>query len=273
MSWWPLATARCSTWSTRHMECSRPSPAPTAGSWHIEEARIRAAYAKRQPDDPRYSYFHRGHLFIMQEREQRLLTVLQRNGLAPLHTKKILEVGCGTGARLREFLKWGARPENLTGIDLLVDHVAEARSLCPEAVNLVYGNAAALAFPDATFDLVVQSTVFTSVLDALMKHQIASEMLRVVKDDGVILWYDYHVNNPWNPDVRGIKRREIAQLFPGCRLQLQRLTLVPPLVRLLAPYAWCACYVLGAIPWLCTHYLGLIAKNPQATPPPHSTGD
>jgi SAM-dependent methyltransferase len=273
MSWWPWATASGSTLSTRHIERSRPSPALTAGAWHREEARIRAAYAKRQHDDPRYSYFHRGHLFIMQEREQRLLTVLQRNGLAPLHTKKILEVGCGTGSRLREFLLWGARPENLTGIDLLVDHVAVARSLCPKAVNLVYGNAAALAFPDATFDLVVQSTVFTSVLDARMKHQMASEMLRVVKDDGVILWYDYHVNNPWNPDVRGIKRREIAHLFPGCRLQLQRLTLVPPLVRLLAPYAWCACYVLGAIPWLCTHYLGLIAKPSPASPPTRSAGD
>ena len=108
----------------------------------------------------------------------------------------------------------------------------------------------------------MQFTVFTSVLDAVMKHQIAAEMLRVVKDEGFIVWYDFHVNNPWNPDVRGIKKREIAQLFPGCRLTLQRLTLVPPLARLLAPYSWLACYGLGKIPWLCTHYLGLIAKEP-----------
>jgi len=94
-----------------------------------------------------------------------------------------------------------------------------------------------------------------------MKQQMASEMLRVVKDDGLILWYDYHVNNPWNPDVRGVKRQEISQLFPGCRMKLQRITLVPPLVRLLAPYSWLACYVLGKIPWLCTHYIGLISKN------------
>ena len=139
--------------------------------------------------------------------------------------------------------------------------MAEARYVCPEAVSIVYRNAAELAFPDATFDLVVQFTVFTSVLDSLTKQQMASEMLRVVKDNGFILWYDFHVNNPWNPDVRGIKRREISQLFPGCRIKLQRLTLVPPLVRLLAPYSWLACYVLGKIPWLCTHYIGLISKN------------
>jgi ubiquinone/menaquinone biosynthesis C-methylase UbiE len=273
MRWWPFAAVSRSKVSKRHVECSRPSPAPTTSSSQIEETRIRAAYAKRQKDDIRYSYFSMGNLFMMQEREQRLLALLKRNDLAPLHTKKILEVGCGTGYWLREFMKWGARPENITGIDLLVDRVAEARYLCPEAVKIVYGNAAALAFPDATFDLVVQSTVFTSVLDAMMKHQMASEMLRVVKDDGFILWYDYHVNNPWNPDVRGVKRREILQLFPGCRIQLQRITLVPPLVRLLAPSSWLTCYLLGKIPWLCTHYLGLISKEPQASPSAHRAGD
>jgi ubiquinone/menaquinone biosynthesis C-methylase UbiE len=203
-----------------------------------------------------------GNLFEKQERERRLLSLLKRHGLVPLQTKKILDVGCGTGAQMRMFMQWGARPEQMTGIDLLVDHLVAARQICPKAVSLVGGNAAALAFPDATFDLVVQFTVFTSVLDARMKHQIAAEMLRVVKDEGFIVWYDFHVNNPWNPDVRGIKKREIAQLFPSCRITLQRLTLVPPLARLLASYSWLACYGLGKIPWLCTHYLGLIAKEP-----------
>jgi ubiquinone/menaquinone biosynthesis C-methylase UbiE len=273
MRWWPFAAASCSKFSKRHVEHSRPSPAPTTSSSQSEEARIRVAYAKRQKDDARYSYFSMGNLFMLQEREQRLLALLKRHDLAPLHTKKILEVGCGTGYWLREFIKWGAQPENITGIDLLVDRVAEARYLCPEAVRIVDGNAVALAFPDATFDLVVQSTVFTSVLDASMKQQMASEMLRVVKDDGLILWYDYHVNNPWNPDVRGVKRREISQLFPGCHIKLQRITLVPPLVRLLAPCSWLACYMLGKIPWLCTHYLGLISKEPQASPSARRAGD
>src|SRR5213594_3915354 len=141
----------------------------------VEEARIRTAYAKRQRDDVRYSWFSPGYLFFMQERERRLLTLLRQHGFTFLDTYKILEIGCGTGYWLREFIKWGARPENITGIDLLVDRVAEARYLCPEAIRIVYENDAELAFPDATFDLVVQSTVFTSVLDAIMKQQMASE--------------------------------------------------------------------------------------------------
>ena len=231
----------------------------------VEETRIRTVYAKRQKDDVRYSWLSPGHLFIMQEREQRLLTLLRRYDFAFLATYKILEVGCGTGYWLREFIKWGAQPAHIVGVDLLSDRVTEAKRLCPETVQVQCGSAAALAFPSATFDLVLQSTVFTSVLDTSMKQQMAAEMLRVVKSDGLILWYDYHVNNPWNADVRGIKRQEIAQLFPSCRMKLHRITLAPPLVRRLAPYSWLACYLLGKVPWLCTHYLGVIRKGSRIT--------
>ena len=56
MSWWPFATPSRSKFSQGHVERSWPSPAPTAGSLRIEEARIRTADAKRQKDDPRYPY-------------------------------------------------------------------------------------------------------------------------------------------------------------------------------------------------------------------------
>jgi 2-polyprenyl-3-methyl-5-hydroxy-6-metoxy-1,4-benzoquinol methylase len=134
MEWWPFGAGSCRKfYKRRSLERSMPSPVPIAGSSSIEEARIRAAYAKRQKDDTRYSYFSMSNLFMKQVQEQRLLTLLKRHDFAPLNTKKILEVGCGTGSQLREFIKWGARPENITGIDLLVDRIAEAKYLCPEA--------------------------------------------------------------------------------------------------------------------------------------------
>jgi ubiquinone/menaquinone biosynthesis C-methylase UbiE len=229
-------------------------------SCRIEESRIREAYARRQRDF-RYSWFSPGHVFMTQERERRVLAVLKRYGFASLETKKILEVGCGTGHWLREFIKWGAQPEQVDGIDLLADRVAEAKQLCPEAVRLHCGSAVTLPFPDTTFDLVLQSTLFTSILDPRMKQQIASEMLRVLKAGGLILWYDYHVSNPWNPDVRGVKRREIQRLFRGCHIELRRITLAPPLARRLVPYSLTLVHLLGKIPLLCTHYLGVIRKN------------
>ena len=230
------------------------------GTFTSEEARIREAYARRE-EAGRYSWFSAGHLFIVQERERRLLALLKRYGCVPLDKKKIVEIGCGAGYWLREFIKWGAQPENVVGVELLPNRVAEARRLCPEAVSVMCGNAATLGFSDATFDLVLQSTVFTSILDHEMRRQVASEMIRVMKPDGLIVWYDYHVKSPWNPDVRAVKRREIYYLFPGCRIALKRITLLPPVARRLAPHSWLTCYLLERIPLMCTHYLGVIRKS------------
>jgi ubiquinone/menaquinone biosynthesis C-methylase UbiE len=229
-------------------------------SVRTEEARIRAAYAKREEVDARYSWFSPGYQFMVQQRERRLLALLRRYDCENMAAKKILEVGCGTGQWLRDFIKWGARPENITGIDLLADRVSKARRLCPPAVHIECASAAELPFSNGAFDLVLQSTVFTSILNPDLKRRVAAEMMRVVKPEGFILWYDYHVNNPWNSDVRGVKRKEINRLFPSCRIELQRITLIPPLARLLAPYSYLGCYLLEKFPPLCTHYLGVIRK-------------
>jgi ubiquinone/menaquinone biosynthesis C-methylase UbiE len=233
---------------------------PLGSSAVTEEARIRSAYARR-PKDDRYSWFSPGHLFLMQERERWVLETLRREGFSSLEGKTILEIGCGTGYWLREFIKWGARPADITGLDLLPDRVTEARTLCPAGVRIECANATEAALPDKTFDLVVQSTVFTSILDPHARRRVASEMLRVVKPDGLILWYDFHVNNPRNPDVRGIAGHELRNLFPECHVGIQRMTLAPPLLRQVARYSWLLSYLLSGIPWLCTHHLAVIRKQ------------
>ena len=161
----------------------------------------------------------------------------------------VLDVGCGTGAWLREFIKLGARPERLCGIDLVAERIAEARQLCPAGVTLQCRNAASLDFQSGTFDLVWQSMLFTSVLDMQMRRSIAAEMLRVTRPDGLILWYDYHVNNPRNPDVRAVSNREIRSLFPGCDIELRRLTLAPPIARAIAPRSRAMWRLMNAVPW------------------------
>ena len=224
-----------------------------------EETRIKSAYAQRQGSS-RYSWFNQGQLFRVHGLERDVLAILRSNGLERLHDKKILEIGCGQGHWLREFIKWGACPANVTGIELIADRVAQARELSPRELHIACGNAANLAFGNGSFDCVLQFTVFTSVLDFTMKQQMACEMLRVLKDDGLILWYDYHMNNPGNRDVRGIRKREIAELFPKCHIELQRVTLVPQLARLIAPWSWLTCYALERLQLLNTHYLGVIRK-------------
>jgi ubiquinone/menaquinone biosynthesis C-methylase UbiE len=194
----------------------------------------------------------------MQERERHLLGLLDRYGLMPLAGKRILEVGCGTGKWLRDLIAWGADPESVFGVELLQASAARARRLCPQAVNIQCGNAAELRFPSATFDIVLQATMFTSVLDQGMKQAMAAEMLRVVRPAGVIIWYDFFMRNPRNPYVQPVTRSDIQRLFPGCSLDLRRMTLAPPLARALAPHSWALCSILSRIPLLCTHYLGAI---------------
>jgi ubiquinone/menaquinone biosynthesis C-methylase UbiE len=226
-----------------------------------EAERIEAVYARRPQRDHRYSWFDDANVLFMQERERLVLKALKRNGISDLGGTHILEIGSGSGHWLREFIKWGAQPENITGVDLLADRVAEAKRLCPDAVRIECGHAGDLPFPAGAFDLVLQSTVFSSILDRSIRQQVAAEMLRVLKRDGIVLWYDTAVDNPWNADVRGISKREVRRLFTGCRVDLRRITLVPPVSRALAPYSWLVCSLLAEIGWLCTHYLGVIRKT------------
>lgn len=227
--------------------------------WNAEEARLQRVYAARKSNEL-YSWFNPGHLFMMQERERQVLGSLLTHGVESLPMTKILEVGCGNGSWVNEFIKWGARPENIIGVDLLPARIQEARRRCPATVQFHCGNAARLNFPDSTFDLVLQSTMFTSILNQDLRQEIANEMIRVVKQGGVILWYDFHLRNPRNSDVQPVRKNEINRLFQGCRIHLRRITLAPPITRFFAPRSWFACYVLSKIPWLCSHYFGLIEK-------------
>jgi ubiquinone/menaquinone biosynthesis C-methylase UbiE len=225
-----------------------------------EETRIKSAYAKRQGSH-RYSWFNQAHVFRVQELERDILTVLRAADFEHLQDKRILEIGCGQGQWLNQLVKWGARPENVTGIDVLQDRVSQARLLCPPGVQVHCGNAARLPFDNARFDLVVQLTVFSSILDITVKEMVAREMLRVLKAEGLILWYDFFLNNPSNSDVRGIRKREIAHLFPDCHIDFHRVSLAPPLCRILAPYTWVGCYALEQIRLFNTHYLATINRN------------
>ena len=198
---------------------------------------------------------------MMQDRERAVLDGLRRHGHADLADCRILEIGCGYGQWLGDFLKWGASPRNLMGVDLIADRIAAASERLPAAVKLEVGNATSLKVPDQSCDIVVQSTVLSSVLDPDIRKDIARELLRVTKRGGLVVWYDFFVNNPRNPDVRGIKRDEIEKLFPNCEIDVRRITLAPPLTRRVVPHSRLLAEILQLIPWLRTHFCGVIRRK------------
>jgi SAM-dependent methyltransferase len=228
---------------------------------HDTAEQIRAEYKRRAQEIPAdaYALHHPANLFINQGQTRALLWALKSAGMFPLAERRILEVGSGRGNWLATLEAFEAQRERLAGIDLDVERSAHCARRFPGA-DIRVGDASKLPWSDGEFDVVLQSTVFTSILDAEMKQAVAREMLRVLKPQGAILWYDFHMNNPRNPHVRGVGRGEIRQLFPGCRMTLRRVTLAPPLARRLVPVSWIACELLEKLRLLNTHYFGVLRR-------------
>ena len=227
-----------------------------------EAERIKEVYRKRDLNGKsrEYTKFNPSALFIFQQREKAIIQALKSNGMIYLADKKILDVGCGTGDILRQFINYGAKPEHLHGIDLIPERIKIAKKLSPN-IDFHYGNAENLPFKKQYFDIVLQFTMFTSILNIEMKRKIAEEILASLNQNGVILWYDYFISKPSNPDVHGVKKREIKSLFPDCIFNFKKITLAPPITRVLAPYSFLSCYLLEKIPFLCTHFLTVIKKH------------
>jgi ubiquinone/menaquinone biosynthesis C-methylase UbiE len=167
--------------------------------------------------------------------ERAMRSILAQEISDPLVTWRVLDVGCGSGRFLDWLWSWGAGPTQLYGIDLMSDRIAAAEKRHPERHYFV-GSAHELPYPDANFDLVNASLLFSSIPNPHLRQAVAAEMLRVVRHGGLLLVYDFIINNPRNPAVRGIHRHEVRRLF-GDRATgyaERRLTLAPPLARVLA---------------------------------------
>ncbi len=227
-----------------------------------EIARIRNVYRRRAAESRgRYSRSRPSERYFNMRREEELLRLFARYGPPDLASARILEVGCGRGQPLADWRRWGARASNLYGVDLMEPFLREAKAALPTA-NLFVGSADHLPFRDACFDLVVQLTMFTSILDPVMRRGAAAEMLRVLAPGGLMIWYDFRYPSPRNADVRPIGRREIEVLFHGCQIDAVTLTLLPPLARLVAPLSFAICRLLErGLPVLRSHYLAVIRKS------------
>jgi SAM-dependent methyltransferase len=228
-----------------------------------EIERLKSVYREYAPGvRGRWNPENVGNRLIVSEIQRRTARLLGHHGLLPLGDCEILEVGCGGGWFLATMQTLGASAAKMHGIDLLAESIELARSKYPE-FDFRVGNAEELPYADASFDLLLAVTVFTSILQPEMRANIAAEMSRVLSSEGSILWYDFRYDNPWNPHVRAVSRAEVAKLFPGFAPDLETVTLVPQLARRLGPLAPSLYRPLRSLPFLRTHYLGLLSRTPS----------
>ena len=224
-----------------------------------EPDRVAERYARRQVGD-RYSMLRPEVWQTVHERQRAMLTLFARHGVRELPALRLLEVGCGQGGNLLELLRLGFRPEHLSGIELLPERVAEARRCLPAALALHEGDALQAPIAEASQDLVFVATVFSSLLDDAFQQRLADAMWRWVKPGGAVLWYDFTVDNPRNPDVRGVPLARVRALFPQGRIDRLRVTLAPPIARAVAPLHPALYTLFNTLPALRTHVLAWIAK-------------
>ena len=220
---------------------------------------IAERYARRPAND-RYSLLRPEVWQMLHERQRALLQVLAQRPGVPADWR-LTEVGCGAGGNLLEMLRIGLLPAHLSGIELLPERHAAACEVLPSTVTLMLGNASEADIEPGSQDLVLQSTVFSSILSNEVQAAVAAAMWRWLKPGGAVLWYDFIINNPRNPDVRGVPLKRVRELFPDAQIKWQRLTLAPPLARLVCRLQPSAYTLFNSIPWLRTHVLAVIEKR------------
>lgn len=235
-----------------------PDPEPKAEALAVAER-----YARRRPGDL-YSILRSEVVLSTQEWQREMLFLFGSvcgYTAADLHGLKLVDVGCGYGGHLLDFLRFGFAPQNLYGIELLSDRVASARARLPDALKVHEGDASTADVPPASRDIVFQSVVFSSLLDDAFQQDLADRMWSWVRPGGGVLWYDFVYGNPSNSDVRGVPIQRVKTLFPYGRMTVRRVTLAPPISRRVCRVHPAVYHLFNLMPFLRTHVLCWIAKD------------
>lgn len=208
----------------------------------------------------RYSLLQPDVWQLVHERQRAVLQGLAARGWHDLAALRLTEVGCGAGGNLLELLRMGFSPQHLAGCEILPERWAMAQARLPATVALWLGDASTAPIAPASQDIVLQATVFSSLLDDGDQARLADAMWRWLKPGGAVLWYDFTVDNPANRAVRGVPLARLRRLFPAGRVQHQRITLAPPIARRVVRLHPSLYTVFNALPLLRTHLLAWISK-------------
>lgn len=120
----------------------------------------------------------------------RVQQVLLRAGAAP---KKVLEIGCSNGWRLRQMeQRFSCQCSGLEPSEVAVKEAMEA---APN-MDIRVGTAEKLPFESGAFDMVIYGFCLT-YCDRAELFSIAAEGDRVLADGGLMVVYDFHTDTPY----------------------------------------------------------------------------
>lgn len=194
------------------------------------------------------------NLYISAEREAIYGSIIRRC-FSNIQELKFLEVGAGAGGNLSFFHQLGIPYSNIVANELLDDRIKLLKNNFTE-ITIIEGNAAEIQ-SSQKFDIVFQSTVFTSILSDTLRRTLSEKMWKLLNDKGIILWYDFVYDNPNNKNVKKVTEKEIRVLFSDAKkIEFYKVTLAPPIGRRVGKlYAF-----FNTFKFLRTHVIALIHK-------------
>ena len=201
---------------------------------------------------------NKGDLSIKNERDKIFHQIVNNENLC-IKNEEILDFGCGEGFVMSLFKKWGFNSNFLTGVDISQKRIALGKSKFPEFKFIHINNN--LPFKENKFSLIIISTVFSSIINSEDRKHWASEIDRVLKFNGLIIFYDMKTNNPFNQKIRKVTKDELSLLFCDYRIKIKSLTVWPHFARLVTSFSKSFYPLLTKIKFLHTHFIAELKKN------------
>ena len=199
-----------------------------------------------------------GDKLIKKERDKQIYQFLANNKNFSKRNE-ILDFGCGEGFIMEQLVNWGADHEQLTGVDISEKRIKKAKSRF-ESLRFLHISDK-IPFSDDKFTIIVISTVFSSIIGNSNRLFWAQEIDRVLKEGGVIIFYDMKVNNPFNFNTKKISKKELKLLFNNYSIKTKSLTVLPQLSRTISLISPKIYPLLTKLSFLHTHYISELTRS------------
>ena len=222
-------------------------------------ARIRSTYQAYQAlgRDRLWDPRNPGYRRLAAERTDALVTlILESLGAAG----SVLDLGCGTGDLFEDARAAGVAAQ-WTGVDLLPEPLEVARGRYPSA-RWIEASADRIPLRDASVEVVVASTLFSSLPSPEFQERVAAEVGRVLRPAGWLIWYDIRYPSPSNRSVHAVTPSQLTRLFDGWSSDLSTITLLPPIARRLGRATSVLYGMLAAPSPMRSHLVGRLQKPP-----------
>lgn len=184
-------------------------------------------------------------LFKDQVIEYKLMEIFVKYGYKVMSQVSVLDIGCGDGRFLRQLIDWGAEPERLAGVDINKDIIALAQKLSAPGINYEVAHADQLPYEDKSFDIILMIGVMQHIMEKSLRRRIADELLRVLKDDGILICYNINENaetkfqhKQLRESTKGITEKELKKIFVSCNVDHENILLSDSIIFRNVPVQW-----------------------------------